>query len=160
MPSVQVRRTTLAAQKRQVELARAKVSEGMVVFLSVLTLIGPRMSSRSHHASSQQNSKKRATGLSEDELETRLQKVREQKKAVLSRPSLSSPHASPSSSSSEYAAEDVLKKEYRFIRTEEDDMKAQGSWEKTLAKKYHDSLFKEYVLADMSRALEGKVRNW
>jgi hypothetical protein len=36
----------------------------------------------------------------------------------------------------------------RFVRDAEDD---DGSWEKRLAKKYYDKLFKEYCLADMSR---------
>ena len=37
---------------------------------------------------------------------------------------------------------------FRFVRDAEDD---DGSWEKRLAKKYYDKLFKEYCLADMSR---------
>lgn len=49
---------------------------------------------------------------------------------------------------------DILKSEYRFIRTEEDD--EEETWEKKFAKKYYDRLFKEYVLADMSRYKENK----
>jgi len=50
---------------------------------------------------------------------------------------------------------DVLREEYRFIRTEEDD--ESNSWEKQLSKKYYEKLFKEYCLADMSLYKEGKV---
>ncbi|GCB64215.1 hypothetical protein scyTo_0013303 [Scyliorhinus torazame] len=44
---------------------------------------------------------------------------------------------------------DVIKENHRFLWTEddEDDM----TWEKTLAKKYYDKLFKEYCIADLSR---------
>lgn len=44
---------------------------------------------------------------------------------------------------------DTLKETYRFIRSEEDDL--ERSWEQRLAKRYHDKLFKEYCIADMSR---------
>jgi protein FRA10AC1 len=43
----------------------------------------------------------------------------------------------------------------RFIRTPEDD--AEDSWEKKIAKKYYDKLFKEYCLGDFSRYKEGKI---
>lgn len=45
--------------------------------------------------------------------------------------------------------QDTLRETYRFIRTEEDDL--ERSWEQRLAKRYHDKLFKEYCIADMSR---------
>ena len=47
------------------------------------------------------------------------------------------------------AEQDVLSRRVgsRFVRDAEDD---DGSWEKRLAKKYYDKLFKEYCLADMS----------
>lgn len=32
-----------------------------------------------------------------------------------------------------------------------------GSWDKALAKKYYDKLYKEYCLADLSRYKENKV---
>ncbi|GBG69778.1 hypothetical protein CBR_g4609 [Chara braunii] len=44
---------------------------------------------------------------------------------------------------------------YRFLRMEEDD--ADGSWDKQLAKRYDDKLYKEYCLADMSRYKESKI---
>lgn len=49
----------------------------------------------------------------------------------------------------------ILREEYRFIRTEEDD--EEDTWEKRLAKKYYDKLFKEYCLADLSRYKEKKI---
>lgn len=51
---------------------------------------------------------------------------------------------------------DILKKQHRFVRTAEDN--DHRDWEKRMAKKYYDKLFKEYCLADMSRYKEGKVR--
>jgi len=50
---------------------------------------------------------------------------------------------------------DVLKEEYRFIRSEEDNDETVE--EKRMAKKYYDRLFKEYCLADLSRYKSGQV---
>lgn len=50
---------------------------------------------------------------------------------------------------------DVIKEEHRFIWHEEDD--PESSWEKRLAKKYYDKLFKEYCISDLSRYKENKV---
>lgn len=50
---------------------------------------------------------------------------------------------------------DTLKETYRFIRSEEDDL--ERSWEQRLAKRYHDKLFKEYCIADMSRYKENRI---
>eukprot|EP01098_Paradermamoeba_levis_P013991 TRINITY_DN6546_c0_g1_i1.p1 TRINITY_DN6546_c0_g1~~TRINITY_DN6546_c0_g1_i1.p1 ORF type:complete len:158 (-),score=39.31 TRINITY_DN6546_c0_g1_i1:29-502(-) len=50
---------------------------------------------------------------------------------------------------------DILREEYKFIRTEEDNN--DSVYEKRIAKKYYDKLFKEYCLADLSRYKEGKV---
>jgi protein FRA10AC1 len=50
---------------------------------------------------------------------------------------------------------DILREEYRFIRTPEDD--AEDTWEKKIAKKYYDKLFKEYCLGDFTRYKEGKI---
>uniref|UniRef100_A0A4W3KED7 FRA10A associated CGG repeat 1 n=1 Tax=Callorhinchus milii TaxID=7868 RepID=A0A4W3KED7_CALMI len=49
---------------------------------------------------------------------------------------------------------DVIKENHRFLWTEgdEDDL----TWEKKLAKKYYDKLFKEYCIADLSRYKENK----
>jgi len=43
----------------------------------------------------------------------------------------------------------------RFIRTEEDN--DDEDWEKRMAKKYYDKLFKEYCLADLTRYQEGQI---
>eukprot|EP00850_Spirogloea_muscicola_P011072 SM000067S20349 [mRNA] locus=s67:448614:449712:- [translate_table: standard] len=51
---------------------------------------------------------------------------------------------------------DTLRETYRFIRSENDD--ADGTWEQRLARRYHDKLFKEYCIADMSRYKENKAR--
>ena len=47
---------------------------------------------------------------------------------------------------------DVLRENHRFLRSVEDD--AVTSWEKRLAKKYYDKLFKEYAIVDLSRYTE------
>ncbi|CAN9509242.1 unnamed protein product [Ophioblennius macclurei] len=49
---------------------------------------------------------------------------------------------------------DVLRENHRFLwrDEDEDDM----TWEKELAKKYYDKLFKEYCIADVSRYKENK----
>lgn len=58
---------------------------------------------------------------------------------------------------------DILRENHRFIRTKADDgagddrVSAVLSWEKRLAKKYYDKLFKEYAIADLSRYKEGMV---
>ena len=49
---------------------------------------------------------------------------------------------------------DVIRENHRFLWT--DDDKADESWEKNLAKKYWDKLFKEYCIADLSRYKENK----
>jgi len=49
---------------------------------------------------------------------------------------------------------DVLRENYRFIRSEEDN--DETNWEKRMSKQYYEKLFKEYCLADMSRYKEGK----
>ncbi|KAM7381625.1 hypothetical protein PAMA_012461 [Pampus argenteus] len=50
--------------------------------------------------------------------------------------------------------QDVLRENHRFLwrDEDEDDM----TWEKELAKKYYDKLFKEYCIADLSRYKENK----
>ncbi|XP_005111126.1 protein FRA10AC1 homolog [Aplysia californica] len=49
---------------------------------------------------------------------------------------------------------DVIREHHQFLWDEDPDEK---SWEKTLAKKYYDKLFKEYCIADLSRYKENKV---
>ena len=50
---------------------------------------------------------------------------------------------------------DVIKENHRFLWKEEDNH--DETWEKTLAKKYYDKLFKEYCITDLSRYKENKV---
>lgn len=50
---------------------------------------------------------------------------------------------------------DVIREEHRFLWTEEDD--ADSNWEKKLAKKYYDKLFKEYCICDLSGYKHNKV---
>ncbi|KAK2876862.1 hypothetical protein QQF64_004298 [Cirrhinus molitorella] len=49
---------------------------------------------------------------------------------------------------------DVVKENHRFLWREEDE--EDMTWEKELAKKYYDKLFKEYCIADLSRYKENK----
>ncbi|XP_075949850.1 protein FRA10AC1 [Anarhichas minor] len=49
---------------------------------------------------------------------------------------------------------DVLRENHRFLWRDEDE--EEMTWEKDLAKKYYDKLFKEYCIADLSRYKENK----
>ncbi|KAM4524422.1 protein FRA10AC1 [Odontesthes bonariensis] len=49
---------------------------------------------------------------------------------------------------------DVLRQNHRFLWKDEDE--EDMTWEKELAKKYYDKLFKEYCIADLSRYKENK----
>ncbi|XP_033466560.1 protein FRA10AC1 [Epinephelus lanceolatus] len=49
---------------------------------------------------------------------------------------------------------DVLRENHRFLWRDEDE--EDMTWEKELAKKYYDKLFKEYCIADLSRYKENK----
>uniref|UniRef100_A0A9R1SCT8 FRA10A associated CGG repeat 1 n=2 Tax=Cyprinus carpio TaxID=7962 RepID=A0A9R1SCT8_CYPCA len=49
---------------------------------------------------------------------------------------------------------DVVRENHRFLWREEDE--EDMTWEKELAKKYYDKLFKEYCIADLSRYKENK----
>lgn len=49
---------------------------------------------------------------------------------------------------------DIIRENHKFLWNEEDEEK---SWEKRLAKKYYDKLFKEYCITDLSRYKENKV---
>lgn len=49
---------------------------------------------------------------------------------------------------------DVVRENHRFLWREEDE--EEMTWEKELAKKYYDKLFKEYCIADLSRYKENK----
>ncbi|XP_071985374.1 protein FRA10AC1 isoform X2 [Engystomops pustulosus] len=49
---------------------------------------------------------------------------------------------------------DVIRENHRFLWQEEDE--DDMSWEKRIAKKYYDKLFKEYCIADLSRYKENK----
>ena len=50
---------------------------------------------------------------------------------------------------------DVIREHHQFLW--EDDEADTGDWEKQLAKRYYDKLFKEYCVADLSRFRENKV---
>ena len=50
---------------------------------------------------------------------------------------------------------EVLQDNWKFIRSDEDN--DDSTWEKRMAKKYYDKLYKEYCIADLSRYEEGKV---
>ncbi|XP_064000779.1 protein FRA10AC1 [Pogoniulus pusillus] len=49
---------------------------------------------------------------------------------------------------------DVIRENHRFLWNEDDE--ADMNWEKRLAKKYYEKLFKEYCIADLSRYKENK----
>ncbi|KAJ0015976.1 hypothetical protein NQD34_014266 [Periophthalmus magnuspinnatus] len=49
---------------------------------------------------------------------------------------------------------DVIRENHHFLWREEDE--EEMTWEKDLAKKYYDKLFKEYCIADLSRYKENK----
>ncbi|KAL3051482.1 hypothetical protein OYC64_001683 [Pagothenia borchgrevinki] len=49
---------------------------------------------------------------------------------------------------------DVLRENHRFLWKDEDE--EDMTWEKELARKYYDKLFKEYCIADLSRYKENK----
>lgn len=49
---------------------------------------------------------------------------------------------------------DVIRENHKFL-WEDDDVA--DTWEKQLAKKYYDKLFKEYCICDLSRFKENKV---
>lgn len=51
---------------------------------------------------------------------------------------------------------DVIRENHQFLWDDEDDKV--DSWEKQLAKRYYDKLFKEYCIADLTRYKENKVR--
>ncbi|BFZ01593.1 hypothetical protein BsWGS_04632 [Bradybaena similaris] len=50
---------------------------------------------------------------------------------------------------------DVIREHHQFLWDESDE--ANKSWEKRLAKKYYDKLFKEYCIADLHRYKENKI---
>lgn len=58
---------------------------------------------------------------------------------------------------------EILRRQFRFLRSEEDDRglehtrTAQEEWERRVAKKYYERLYREYALADLSRYREGKI---
>ncbi|XP_053688882.1 protein FRA10AC1 [Sabethes cyaneus] len=56
-------------------------------------------------------------------------------------------------SSKDKTDHDVIRENHRFLWDDEEI----DSWEKQLARKYYDKLFKEYCIADLSRYKENKV---
>ncbi|CAF3225462.1 unnamed protein product, partial [Rotaria sp. Silwood2] len=51
---------------------------------------------------------------------------------------------------------DIIRSEHRFLWDEEED-EPDETWEKRLAKKYYDKLFKEYCICDLSQWQEKKI---
>lgn len=51
---------------------------------------------------------------------------------------------------------DVIRENHKFL-WDENDEKNLDTWEKRLAKKYYDKLYREYCIADLSRYKENKV---
>ncbi|CAF1552253.1 unnamed protein product [Adineta steineri] len=51
---------------------------------------------------------------------------------------------------------DIVRREHRFLWDEEED-EPEETWEKRLAKKYYDKLFKEYCICDLSQWEEKKI---
>lgn len=49
---------------------------------------------------------------------------------------------------------DILREQYRFIRSAEDD--ADDSWEARLAKRYYAKLYREYAIIDLSQYKVGR----
>lgn len=62
-------------------------------------------------------------------------------------------HAQPLATKTD---KDVLREHFQFLRDDQAD-EANDTWEVRFAKKYHDRLFKEYALADLSRYRESKI---
>lgn len=52
---------------------------------------------------------------------------------------------------------DVIKEHHKFVWNDDDEDDTPLSWEKRLAKRYYDKLFKEYCICDLSRYKENKV---
>ncbi|EIE22911.1 hypothetical protein COCSUDRAFT_8481, partial [Coccomyxa subellipsoidea C-169] len=52
---------------------------------------------------------------------------------------------------------DILREQYRFIRSAEEDAAAEDRWALRLAKRYYAKLYREYAIVDLSRYQEGKV---
>ena len=50
---------------------------------------------------------------------------------------------------------DIIRENHKFLWNEDEE--EEESWEKRLAKKYYDKLFKEYCITDLSRYKENKV---
>lgn len=51
---------------------------------------------------------------------------------------------------------DIIRENHQFLWNDNEV----NSWEKQLAKKYYDKLFKEYCIADLSRYKENKVSSF
>lgn len=51
---------------------------------------------------------------------------------------------------------DVIRENHKFLWESDDQA---DTWEKKLAKKYFDKLFKEYTISDLSRYKENKVKS-
>ncbi|KAI1315235.1 hypothetical protein EDD11_001067 [Mortierella claussenii] len=61
----------------------------------------------------------------------------------------------PRAGESHFTERDILVENHRFLRSEEDDKDL--CWEKRIAKKYYDKLFKEYALVELKYYKEGRI---
>lgn len=52
---------------------------------------------------------------------------------------------------------EIVRKHHKFIRYADDDNDLAENWEKRLAKKYYDKLFKEYCLAELKYYRQGRI---
>lgn len=50
---------------------------------------------------------------------------------------------------------DIIKDNHQFLWNDEDEVPQ--TWEKKLAKRYYDKLFKEYCIGDLTKYKENKV---
>ena len=50
----------------------------------------------------------------------------------------------------------VVRDTFRFLRDDEEDA-ALGAWESRVARRYYDKLFREYIVADLSRWRERRL---
>ncbi|KAF9203633.1 hypothetical protein BGZ49_006198 [Haplosporangium sp. Z 27] len=65
------------------------------------------------------------------------------------------PKPQPSQEKTYETERDILIKNHRFLRSEDDDQDL--TWEKRIAKKYYDKLYKEYALVELKYYKEGRI---
>jgi protein FRA10AC1 len=52
---------------------------------------------------------------------------------------------------------DIVRENYRFIQEGDEEEEDTMNWEKRVAKKYYDKLFKEYALVELKYYKEGRI---